>query len=245
MAVGPGHRLRINMTPFPPKSWTWLLSGVKAYHRSTFCASWAKASLFTPHPPSSLLFILCTCPVPFFLYLCNLDHVAVPYSQSPLSLCHQREIFPICSFTVYEKKKLSVFVYTRVWATMSTTIKQIHCFQRCGRFFRQASPEEEFTHCWCSISLHLHRSRTTVVSLGCLVQKPQKSQTREEAAGDLVQLVEWLLTNPDKWGAVLKRTQLYHLCLKSLNRPSDQWRTTVRYHLETRFLSMFTGSSTP
>ena len=142
------------------------------------------------HPgPKLLLFILCPCPIPFFLYLCNLEHVAVPYRQSPLSLCHQREIFPICSFTVYEnkkkKQKFSVFVYTRVWATMSTTIKQIHRFQSCGPFFWRASAEdEELTHWSCSISLHLRHNRASVVSLGFLVAKPQKkAEKREEAAG--------------------------------------------------------------
>lgn len=116
VAVGPGHRSWISVTPFPPKSWTWLLLGVKAYHRSSSCAPWAKASLFMypptpPHPVNSLLFILCTCPVPFLLYLCNLHRVAIPYSQSPLSLCHQRENFPICSFTVYEKKVVCICIY--------------------------------------------------------------------------------------------------------------------------------------
>lgn len=122
--------------PLPPKSWTGLLASSSPSSIQVLCLQ--GQSLSPPQPPyepMSHLFILCTCPVPFFLCLCNLHHTTCCLSSLTFE---PRSHFAICgkyfqpALLQYMKKKtnkktdkkLSVFVYTRVWATMSNTIKQ-------------------------------------------------------------------------------------------------------------------------
>lgn len=155
-----GHSWRISAPPLPSPSYLSLLSpgllAAKTHH------AYQVLSIRGPEPPPhsllllmSHLFIFCAHLSPVTLSLCSCNFLPPParlLSHLPLNnwtpelpsppLCHWWELFPTCSFTVYKQKwnkKMSVFVYTRVWATISNTIKQKYIafviFALCVLFF--------------------------------------------------------------------------------------------------------------
>lgn len=172
VAVG-SHRLRINVTLFQQNPELDCYRRLKRIIDLLLVHPGPKLVSSPPIASSSFC-----APVPsHFSCTCVTSTTLLSLTVSPhFHFAIHGKSFQFALLQYMKKTKLSVFVYTRVWATMSTTIKQIHCFQYYGPFFWRApaEEEEEFTHCWCSICLYLRRSRTPLVSLRSLAQKPQK-----------------------------------------------------------------------